>query len=253
VDRLRLSWFSLSKTTSIWLGLAAIVVLALALRAAVYFQDSKPYNFSGLVAVQAEMARNIVDHGKWFVVNQKAASFLNEQQNLRGKLIDPENIDFSRFDRRGSLEPQVHQMPGVSVILAGLWWLTGHHSYAAIQWLQMLLDAAMVVLIYWIARKLRAAPWAALLASFLYAVWPGAILVAKRPTLDTWAGFFVIVSVAIFLYARERVTTLWPLVVLGLVTGVGIYFRPFILLLPILLALVATPAGGWRRRFSGSG
>jgi len=141
-------------------------------------------------------------------------------------------------------------MPGVSVILAGLWWFTGHHSYAAIQWLQMLLDAAMVVLIYWIARKLRAAPWAALLASFLYAVWPGAILVAKRPTLDTWAGFFVIVSVAIFLYARERVTTLWPLVVLGLVTGVGIYFRPFILLLPILLALVATPAGGWRRRFS---
>jgi len=240
----------LVRPSSIWLALVAIFLLALALRAAVYFQDSKPYNFSGLVAVQAEMARNIVDHGKWFVVNQKATTFLNDQENARRKLIDPEELDFSRFDRQGSLEPQVHQMPGVSVILAGFWWLTGHHSYAAIQWLQLLLDAGMVLLIYWIARKLRAAPWAALLASLLYAVWPGAILVAKRPTLDTWAGFFVIVSVAIFLYARERATKLGPLVVLGLVTGVGIYFRPFILLLPILLALVATPSGGWRRRLS---
>ncbi len=240
----------MSGTASIWLGLAAIFFLAFFLRAAVYLHDTKPYNFSGLVAVQAEMARNIVDHGKWFVVNQKAATFLNDQQNARRKLIDPEELDFSRFDRRGSLEPQVHQMPGVSVILAGFWWTTGHHSYAAIQWLQLLLDAGMVLLIYWIARRLRAAPWAALLASLLYAVWPGAILVAKRPTLDTWAGFFVIVSVAIFLYARERATKLWPLVVLGLVTGVGIYFRPFILLLPFLLALVATPSGGWRRRLS---
>jgi len=244
------SWISISRTASIRLCLAAIFLLAFALRAAVYLQDSKPFNFSGLVAVQAEMARNIVDHGKWFVVNQKAASFLNNQENARHHLIDPEEFDFSRFDRHGSFEPQVHQMPGVSVILAGFWWVTGHHSYAAIQWLQLLLDAGMVLLIYWIARKLRAAPWTALLAALLYAVWPGAILVAKRPTLDTWAGFFVIVSVAIFLYARERVTKLWPLVVLGLVIGFGIYFRPFILLLPILLAAVATPSGGWRRRFS---
>jgi len=244
------SWISISRTATIQLCLAAILLLAFALRVAVYLQDSKPFSFSGLVAVQAEMARNIVDHGKWFVVNQKAASFLNNQENARHHLIDPEEFDFSRFDRHGSFEPQVHQMPGVSVILAGFWWATGHHSYAAIQWLQLLLDAGMVLLIYWIARKLRAAPWAALLASLLYAVWPGAILVAKRPTLDTWAGFFVIVSVAIFLYARERVTKLWPLVVLGLVTGFGIYFRPFILFLPILLALVATPSGGWRRRFT---
>ena len=35
---------------------------------------------------------------------------------------------------------------------------------------------------------------------------------------------------------------------MGLITGAGIYFRPFVLFLPIALAVVATPGGGWKRR-----
>jgi 4-amino-4-deoxy-L-arabinose transferase-like glycosyltransferase len=35
---------------------------------------------------------------------------------------------------------------------------------------------------------------------------------------------------------------------LGVLAGIGIYFRPFVVFLPIALALVATPEGGWRRR-----
>ncbi len=34
----------------------------------------------------------------------------------------------------------------------------------------------------------------------------------------------------------------------GLVTGIGIYFRPFVVILPLALALVATPGGGWKGR-----
>jgi hypothetical protein len=37
---------------------------------------------------------------------------------------------------------------------------------------------------------------------------------------------------------------------LGVVTGLGIYFRPFVILLPVALALVATPGGGLKRRLT---
>lgn len=228
--------------------LAVIVGLALVLRAGVYLEAPGPFEGSGLVAVQGEMARNIVDHGRWFVVNPKAAVLVKARQDRERKLIDPAHFDFTRVDQRASYQPEVHEMPGVAVVLAGLWWIAGRNTYSPIQWLQIFLDAGMAAVLYWATRRLRASIGAALFASLLYAVWPGAIVVAKRPMLDTWATFFVIACLAAFLLARGRPENLWPLVLLGAVTGIGIYFRPFIVLLPIVLALVATPAGGWRRR-----
>jgi 4-amino-4-deoxy-L-arabinose transferase-like glycosyltransferase len=140
-------------------------------------------------------------------------------------------------------------MPGVAVVLAGLWWLGGTNTYSSIQWLQILLDTSMVLLIYWIALKFGCGRGTAAVAGFLYAVWPGAIVVVKRPMLDTWAGFFTVWLLAAFLLARARPHERRWLVLLGLLTGAGIYFRPFLFFLPIVLALVATPGGGWRRRF----
>jgi 4-amino-4-deoxy-L-arabinose transferase-like glycosyltransferase len=105
----------------------------------------------------------------------------------------------------------------------------------------------MVLLIYWIGLRLTRSSRVSILASLLYAVWPGAIIVAKRPVLDTWAVFFAVGCVAAFVWARDHPTSRTRLGVLGLIAGVGIYFRPFIVLLPLALALAATP-GGWKRR-----
>ena len=229
----------------------AIVVLlavAFALRAAVYFEAPKPLDGAGLAAEQGEIARNIVDHGDWFVVNSKAFELLKEQQAHQHRLVDPGSVDFAGVDRKSTAEPVVDQMPGVGLILAGLWWTTGKETYAQIQWLQILLDTVMVLLVYWIALRLARSTRVALLAAVLYALWPGAVIVAKRPVLDTWAGFFTIGCVGAFVWARDHPTSRWRLILLGLVTGAGIYFRPFVLFIPIALALVATPGGGWRRR-----
>jgi 4-amino-4-deoxy-L-arabinose transferase-like glycosyltransferase len=228
----------------------AIVVLlavAFALRAAVYFEAPKPLDGAGLAAEQGEIARNIVDHGNWFVVNPSAFELLKKEQADQHRLVDPGSLDFADVDRKSSATPVVDQMPGVGLILAGLWWTTGSETYAQIQWLQILLDTLMVLLVYWIALRLARSTPVALLAALLYALWPGAIIVAKRPVLDTWAGFFTIGCVGAFVWARDHPTSRWRLILLGVLTGAGIYFRPFILLLPIVLALVAAP-GGWRRR-----
>lgn len=229
--------------------LSVIVLLAFALRAGAYLEAPRPINGGGLVAEQGEVARNIVEHGKWFVANRAAVDAIGTQQSEEGQLIDPSDFDYSRFDKNPSYSPEIQQMPGVAVVLAGLWWLGGTNTYSSIQWLQILLDTSMVLLIYWIALKFGSGRGAAAAAGFLYAIWPGAIVVVKRPMLDTWAGFFTIWLLAVFLLARGRPHERRWLVLLGLLTGVGIYFRPFLFFLPILLALVATPGGGWRRRF----
>jgi 4-amino-4-deoxy-L-arabinose transferase-like glycosyltransferase len=230
--------------------LSAIVLLAFALRVGSYLEGHHPIEGAGLAAEQGELARNIVDHGKWFLANRAAAHAIVAQQSAEGHLIDPSDFDYSRFDENPSYSPEIQQMPGVSVVLAGLWWLGGTKTYSSIQWLQILIDTSMVLLIYWIARKFGCGKGAAAAAGFLYAIWPGAIVVVKRPMLDTWAGFFTIWLLAAFLLARARPHERRWLVLLGLLTGAGIYFRPFLFFLPILLGLLVTPGGGWRRRFA---
>lgn len=232
------------------LVISVIVLLAFALRAGAYLEAPRPINGAGLVAEQGEVARNIVEHGEWFVANRAAADAIATQQSEEGHLIDPSDFNYSRFDQSPFYSPEIQQMPGVAIVLTGLWWVGGTNTYSSLQWLQILLDTSMVLLIYWIALKFGCGRGAAAVAGFLYAIWPGAIVVAKRPMLDTWAGFFTIWLLAAFLLARGRPHERRWLVILGLLTGVGIYFRPFLFFLPILLALLATPGGGWRRRFA---
>jgi 4-amino-4-deoxy-L-arabinose transferase-like glycosyltransferase len=230
--------------------LALILLLAIALRAAAYVEAPRPIEGAGLAAEQAEMARNIVGRGKWFVVNDSALVLLQQRQTREQQLIDPSHVDFSRADRHPSYRLEVQQMPGVALVLSGLWWITGDKTYASIQWLQILLDTAMVLLIFWIGRRLTSSTFVAIFAALLYAVWIGAIVVAKRPIPDTWAVFFTVACLGAFVWARQRPQSIWRLVPLGVLAGLGIYFRPFIGILPIALGLVGTPRPGWRTRLA---
>jgi 4-amino-4-deoxy-L-arabinose transferase-like glycosyltransferase len=230
------------------LALLALVALAFGLRAAEHHDSPRPLGAAGLAAEQGEMARHIVDDGRWFVLNPKAYDLLKKRQAEEQSLVDLSRVDFSSVDRGVKPQPVVDQMPGVAVILSGLWWVTGDKSYAWIQWLQVLIDTAMVLVVYWIGSRLTGRTGVGLLAALLYAVWWKAIRYANIPRLDTWAVFFTIACVAAFVWAREQPSRRGRLVLLGALAGVGIYFRPFMMLVPIALALVATPDGGWRRR-----
>jgi hypothetical protein len=228
--------------------LGVIVLLALILRIASYADTPRPLDGAGLAAEQAEIARNIVDHGKWFVANTKALELIKAQQTKEGRLLEPSRVELPRADRHPSYEKKIDQMPGLAIVLAGLWWLTGRESYALVQWLQILIDTGLVLVIYWIASHLTSSTRISMFAAFLYAVWVGSIVVVMRPVLDTWATFFTIGCVGAFVWARERPHNLWRLVPLGVLAGLGIYFRPFVALLPLVLGLIATPEPTLRRR-----
>src|SRR5436190_1992397 len=158
-----------------WIALAVLLALAFSLRADSYFANPRPLGGGGLAGEQAEMARNIVEHGKWFVLNPRAFELIKQRQARAHHLVDVSKIDFTRVDQKTRAYPVVDQMPGVAAVLAAFWWPTGSRSYTPIQWLQILLDTAMVLLIYWIAYRLTRRHPAAFLAALLYAVFPTAI------------------------------------------------------------------------------
>jgi 4-amino-4-deoxy-L-arabinose transferase-like glycosyltransferase len=228
-------------------SLAIVLVLAIAARAAAYVADPKPDYLAGLTVYQGEMARNIVDHGKWFVVNQEALALMGEQmQTVHGRLVDPEEINFSAVDQDPKYKPEILEVPGLAVPLAGLWWAAGAQRYSYVRWLQIVLDSVMVLLVYWIALQLTQNTRVALTSSLLYALWPGAIVLSKTPSLDSWAGFCVIAALALFLWARSSRWRMARLSLLGALIGVGVYFRPFVILLPIAFAFAELKRRSWR-------
>lgn len=223
-----------------WITLTVVLLIALGLRAAAYAIDPKPDYLANLTAWQAEMARNILDHDRWFVINRRALDYIHEEQIEHRQYIDPAQMDFTAVDRDPAYRPQILEVPGLAVFMTGLWSVTGQH-YSYVRWSQILLDTVMVFLVFWIALQLTHNRRIAFASATMYALWPGAIILAKTPSLDTWASFFAISSLALFIWARTDEKRLVKLALLGLTVGVGVYFRPFTALLPVAFAIADAP------------
>jgi 4-amino-4-deoxy-L-arabinose transferase-like glycosyltransferase len=228
--------------------LIAIFCLAVVLRLAFYAIDPNPYLYAGLSADHGELARNIVTKGEWFVANRAPSAPAREAQAERRRLVDPSDLDYSQADRDPKWRPVILEPPGQGVLLAGIWELTGDLDYGYVQILQLLVDAALVFLVFAIAMRLYDRPLAALVAAGLYAVFLPAAHLATIPHLDAWAGIFTIVVTYLFVRAIQASDRrAWWLAGLGVATGIGAYFRPGLLLVPVALCAAAIPTLGWRR------
>src|SRR3954454_11863293 len=132
----------------VWL--AGIFVLALVIRFMVLAVEPTPTTFAGLSSADGEVARNIVVHGRWdFVINDTSPRPKIRRTNPDA-LVDIADFDWTRSDRHPRYEHVISLTPGVAVLLAGLWKVTGDYRYDDLQAIQMIIDAGMVFLIYWI-------------------------------------------------------------------------------------------------------
>src|SRR4051812_2323346 len=107
-----------------WL-LAALVVVAFALRITFFAIDTHPYRQAGDAAREGGVARAILDGGKWGMedVGVPVGTFQSREHRL---------IDFS--DPRILHGPHRYQhlvlhTQGVGILLAAVWGLTGDRSY----------------------------------------------------------------------------------------------------------------------------
>lgn len=240
----RVRWARVSRRR--WL-LAALVVAAFAVRLGFFLGDPNPSESAGLVDPHGDVARNITEHGKWFVLNQARGKAERKDGPPQSGLTDPSELDYTAADRRPRFEPFALEMPGAAVLLAAFWKVTGDHDYGYLQVLQAGLDALAVLLVYWCSLSLFHRPRAALLAAAGYAFFLPIAALMRIAHLDSSAAIFTLGIFALFLKARKAERALPWLLAAGAATGAGLYFRPGLVLLGPALGLALFLAGDRRR------
>jgi 4-amino-4-deoxy-L-arabinose transferase-like glycosyltransferase len=230
-----------------FLPLLVIVLAGLGLRVSYLVSNPLPESDGGLVATQGEMARNIVDRGRWFVIDNTAVSYVERLQQRRHRLIDPRDVDYRPLDAHARWQTDAAKPIGEALVLAGLWEVTGTERYLPVQILQIAIDTLAVLLVYWLAMRLFKRRRTALIAAALYALFPPIAWLATDPYNDIWAVDFTLAIVAAFIASIDAEYRWRWLVLCGLMTGVGAYFRPNLLLIPPALAAATLFWSGWRR------
>jgi 4-amino-4-deoxy-L-arabinose transferase-like glycosyltransferase len=231
------------------LALLAIFVIAIGVRVAYLTSDPHPRFGEWL---WGGMAHNIVDDGHWFQINEHAYKFVANPfapppRVIRPHLIEPAGVDLSYADSHPLWRPEISEPVGESVVLAGLWEITGSERFLPDQILRIVLDALMALLVYRIAMRLFERRRAALLAAALYALYPPVAWQTISPYVDIWAVDATIAIAATYLEALHSPHRWCWLIACGTIAGVGGYFRPNVLVLPAVLGLITIPSAGRRR------
>jgi 4-amino-4-deoxy-L-arabinose transferase-like glycosyltransferase len=238
----------LRSTTSTQRWLALWVAVALAIRLAFLVASPHPYIEAGLSVYNGDMARNLVDKGQFFKINNGPAGVARVAalQDRARQVIDPAEVDYRQADAEHNYLAEVIEPPGEAAVLAAAWWLTGDERYVYADVLQAVVDAFMVLLVYWLALQLYRRRRAALIAAAMYATFLPLAKLVPVPNLLPWGIDLTIAVTCAFVKAlgAERPTR-W-LVATGVLAGVGMYFRP-VILVPLLAALFVWPWEGWRR------
>jgi 4-amino-4-deoxy-L-arabinose transferase-like glycosyltransferase len=224
------------------LTLLAVFLLAVGVRVAYLESDPRPLFGAWL---QGGMAHNIVDDGHWFEINTNASSMTAIFSHVP-HLLEPADVNLKYADAHPHWEPEVQEPVGESVLLAGLWEITGSERFLPEQILRIVLDALTALLVYRIALQLFARRRAAILSALFYAVYPPIAWQTISPYLDFWAIDLTIAVLAMQLQATRSPHRWRWLVACGLLAGVSTYFRPFVLALAVILAVLLNMPAGWR-------
>ncbi len=225
--------------------LVVILAVAVGVRLA-YVPANQPMEESTVGA--GELAQAILANGRWFEVNNRATALVQEVRDREHRLINPGEVNLAAVEANPQWQPFVQGEVGGGVMLAGVWELTGSERYWYGDLLQIAVDSLMVLFVYRIVMLLFMRPRSGLIAAALYAVFPPVAQHASFVNQDIWAVDFTIVVVAIYLEAMRSSRHRTRLLILcGATVGVGVYFRPNLIILPAALALASLGRNDWRR------
>lgn len=190
-----------------------VAVAACALRLTLLIAYPVLRDDAGMAVVPVEMAASLVE-GDGFTVDQ-----------------GPRAVD--------SPERAALVVPGQAVVLSALWAvIPGEDGTGGLELLQVFVDVGNVVLIWIIGRRIFD-DGAGLAAAGLYAVCVPVALLATQVLDPVWVTASVLGAVALWQRGHHPA-------VIGLVAGIGAYFRPNTLVAPVLLAVTCLLLG--RRR-----
>ena len=213
------------------LALALIFLLSVGVRVSLILISPKiVYNY-GTIAGLGETARNLAE-GRGYVVGQAYSKAIFPLMQKENRLIDIQDVPPPGEDR---FIPYYYLPPGTSALLAGTFLIFGQDRYIYLRYVQAVIDSLGVIIIFLIGRELFSRR-AGLIAAFLYAVWLPIAFLAVWPLHDALMPFITLVALYLFILGVRRKSIIFY-VLSGLAVGIGCYFQPSILLLPVMFGI----------------
>jgi hypothetical protein len=191
-----------------------------------------------------EFMREHLEDASWFqkgsytVFDERARNILDGRERPFW-IDDPSRTDLVQYP------------PAFPLWVAAIYSLTGERSMYAVQRVQWILDALLVMLLV-TGIGVTAYGWrAGLAASLLAALSPLLAMYGAWPSADAPTNWLVLGGVWLLLIAAKRQSMIWALGA-GLLLGLACWFRvnPLYLAVAWALALLCFVRASWRRRFA---
>jgi 4-amino-4-deoxy-L-arabinose transferase-like glycosyltransferase len=211
---------------NIILILCLIIVVALGFRIAIIVAVPK-ISRGGAQVYHAELARNLAA-GRGFVIDEEYLNTLLATVNEVGYVPDIENIkppENEVFINAGTLPP------GTALLLAGTYRVFGGHQFIYLRIVQAIIDSLGCLFLFLIGKELFSIR-IGFICSFLYAFWVPIAYISTWPVHDALMPFITSVCFYLFIMAVRKKSMMFY-AISGLVAGIGCYFQPTLLLLPV--------------------
>ena len=135
----------------------------------------------------------------------------------------------------GQFTPYTALPPGSVGLLAGTYWAFGEYNDIYLRVIQAIIDSFGCLLMFLIGRELFSRR-IGLIAAFLYAIYLPIAYLSTWPLHDALMPFITLISLYFFVKAvRTRAIKFY--ILSGLFAGVGCYFQPTTVLLPLMFGL----------------
>jgi 4-amino-4-deoxy-L-arabinose transferase-like glycosyltransferase len=184
--------------------LAAIILLALIVRLGIIWSQPVITPYFGTMTAIDNAARNLVEGHGYVIGSEKFTPF--------------------------------YQLPpGTSALLAGTYWIFGQYNYIYLRIFQALIDSFGCLFIFLVGRELFGRR-VGLISAFLYAIWLPIAYLSTWPLHDALMPFITLICLYFFVMGVRR-KALKSYILSGLFAGIGCYFQPTTLFLPLLFGL----------------
>jgi len=131
--------------------------------------------------------------------------------------------------------PTAMRGPSYVLLLASIYAIFGH-NYTYVHIFQIMIDCLSCLLLFRICKRLFGRTDAAILASFIYAIYPPFVLYTQRILTETFIIFLSTLSISLFI-DFELFKKKSALYICAVVIGIAVLSKPILLLTPLIFYL----------------
>ncbi|MDD5311765.1 MAG: glycosyltransferase family 39 protein [Dehalococcoidia bacterium] len=208
--------------------LVLIYIMALSIRIAIiYIAPSGITQYYGMSTPIGEAARNLAE-GRGYVIDKQYVDNILKLMLDRDTLLDIQDVpppNDEKFSSYSGLPP------GPSILMAITYKVFNDYRYIYLRILEAVIDSIGCIIMFLMGRELFNVK-VGLIAASLYALWLPIAYIATWPLHDALVPVFTLVTLFFFIKAVLNNKIIYY-VLTGLICGIGCYFQPSSLLLPI--------------------